>query len=29
MTWFKANLWPQVKFILLMAIIGIAAGGSK
>jgi hypothetical protein len=29
MRWFKANLWPQIKFILLMCIIGIAAGGGK
>lgn len=29
MNWFKANLWPQVRFILIIAVIGIAAGGGK
>jgi hypothetical protein len=29
MSWFKENLWPQLKFILLMCLIAIAAGGGR
>ncbi len=29
MSWFKRNLWPQVKFIGLMCLIAVAVGASR
>lgn len=26
MSWFKENLWPQLRFVIFMCIVAIAAG---